>query len=273
MRTDPDDDLGSSSTAATDPSPSVCVRRRAFTESIEEDLPSNSSSSRHSLFKRVDRSDVAVKQLRIISQPKDNTDIKQYKTYTYDDEAAGKGITVYVIDTGANPKHNVSPFQHELYRVLKSQEFKTGGTIRWLYAGDNIAQGYLNEPGDYDEEHGHGPCITGVINSPTYGVSKNADLVIVKTAHDLVSDTTAAFTEVYNDIERLKADTTIGTVRPVINLSRSMVRVYKYSDSQKEELKRFHDAIEKVIKAGRIVVVSSGNEGGSTFTSRMYEIR
>jgi len=46
------------------------------------------------------------------------------------------------------------------------------GTIRWLYLPD--------EPQIQSDEIGHGTCVASKVASPTYGVAKSANIVVVK---------------------------------------------------------------------------------------------
>jgi len=47
------------------------------------------------------------------------------------------------------------------------------GSIHWLYLPD--------EPQIEGDEHGHGTCVTSKVTSPTFGVAKSANIVVVKT--------------------------------------------------------------------------------------------
>lgn len=73
----------------------------------------------------------------------------------------------------------------------------------WLYAGDPLtpSTGYSANPGDYDADD-QGTCVTGVVISPTYGVAKRANLVIVKTLIGYIDDASDAFVKIHNDILR-----------------------------------------------------------------------
>lgn len=75
------------------------------------------------------------------------------KSYHYH-KSAGEGVTVYVIDTGINTKH---------------EEF--GGRAKW---GTNMVDA-IN-----DDEGGHGTHVAGTIAGSTYGLAKKANLIAVK---------------------------------------------------------------------------------------------
>lgn len=131
--------------------------------------------------------------------------------------------------------------------------------MRWLPAGNPRAPGYDGSLGDYDVDNGHGSCITGLVSSPLYGVSKNANLVIVKTQEGAISDQVDAFIKIWNDIDTLESAGEI--VRPVINFSRGIEWKLFLTPAEKRELKRLYNAIEEVIKKGAVVVAASGNCG------------
>lgn len=73
--------------------------------------------------------------------------------YVYD-PSGGKGIDVYLFDSGVNPI---------------SSEF-----------GNRVSHGAdLTEEG-FEDENGHGTCVAGIVGSQTYGVAKNVNLISVK---------------------------------------------------------------------------------------------
>ncbi|KAJ3213767.1 hypothetical protein HK099_007192 [Clydaea vesicula] len=78
-------------------------------------------------------------------------------TYSYAPNA-GKGITVYVVDTGLDNTH---------------PEFE--GRARW---GGSFVNGV--ESSDVSDFHGHGTHCAGTIASKTYGIAKKAEIVSLK---------------------------------------------------------------------------------------------
>jgi cerevisin len=93
--------------------------------------------------------------------------------YAYDSRG-GRGITVYVIDTGINTYNEVRLAHYqESIRLTRFQEFRNmRGSLRWLYLpgkphirGDNI---------------GHGSCVASKVAGPTFGVAKSANIVMVR---------------------------------------------------------------------------------------------
>lgn len=87
-------------------------RRRHVTtyKGVGKDGFLNASLPDHQLEKRDDvtqnTKDVEAEWLASISQPRSNDKIDRVSTYVYD-SMAGLGSTVYVVDTGANPLHEV----------------------------------------------------------------------------------------------------------------------------------------------------------------------
>ena len=46
------------------------------------------------------------------------------------------------------------------------------GSIRWLYLPD--------QPQVQGDDHGHGTCVASKVASPTFGVAKSANIVVVR---------------------------------------------------------------------------------------------
>jgi len=84
--------------------------------------------------------------------------------YSYPDTADGRGVTVYVIDTGIYIGHN---------------EF--GGRAVW---GTNTIDSKTTDG------HGHGTHCAGTVGGTTYGMAKNVKLVAVKVLSDQGSGST-----------------------------------------------------------------------------------
>ena len=110
--------------------------------------------------------------LKVISQA-EGALLSELPGYAYDSRG-GRGITVYVIDTGINPNHPVSVPDYELPMWLTPfQEFRnTLGSIRWLFIS--------GEPQIRRDDHGHGTCVASKVASLSFGVAKSADIVVVK---------------------------------------------------------------------------------------------
>lgn len=99
--------------------------------------------------------------------------------------------------------------------------------------------------------------MTGLVSSPTYGTVKRAELVIVKTLQQKMSDQIDAFRKVQNDIISQRAAGAI--IRPVINYSRNI-----YPDVPgltDDDLRGLHRVIKDLIDEGAVIFCSSGNQG------------
>ncbi|CRG84196.1 Sexual differentiation process putative subtilase-type proteinase isp6 [Talaromyces islandicus] len=101
--------------------------------------------------------DDALASLRVVSQPHNVTIIDLTDNYKYN-SAGGSGITVYVIDSGANPQN--------------PEYISMPGSKRWLFPSGAAAT--------QTDELNHGSCVLSKVAGPRYGVAKNADVVIVK---------------------------------------------------------------------------------------------
>ncbi|MEU0554412.1 trypsin-like serine protease [Dactylosporangium sp. NPDC006015] len=86
----------------------------------------------------------------------DQRDLPLSRSYTYDDAAAGQGVTIYVVDTGIRFSH--SEFEG---RAKLGVDFVSPST----------------NGGDC---HGHGTHVSGIAAGKTYGVAKKANLVSVR---------------------------------------------------------------------------------------------
>lgn len=96
------------------------------------------------------------------------------KTYDYF-ESAGQEITVYNIDSGANPQN----------KYIKIR--------RWIY-GPSV----INQRSDYANGGGHGSCTSSLICG-SLGVAKKANIIVVKTAL-WISDWLDSWQKIINDI-------------------------------------------------------------------------
>ena len=145
-------------------------------------------------------------ELRVVSQgPKDDLNRMLYQ---YDDtpgSTSGTRVTVYMLDSGANPQN---------------PEFANmPGSKSWLFPG---FEGVVPIDSDQDDKWGHGACVLSKISGPTYGVAKNVDIVIVKLQaknkkgrYKLpASNLAKALIEVKHDIEKKNLQN-----RAVINMS------------------------------------------------------
>ena len=130
------------------------------------------------LIKRRDtlgKQESAPPELRFVSQPEgvdldlrgDDDDLggNMVPYYAYD-TVAGEGITLYVIDSGANP----------------SNPDYTGmlGKKRWLDIDEEYWKKDAVIPNTETDEQDHGSCVLSKAAGITYGVAKKVDVVIAK---------------------------------------------------------------------------------------------
>ena len=111
-------------------------------------------------------------ELKVISQSS-GTSLSELPGYAYD-ARGGRGVTVYVIDTGITPDHRVSVADHQQsIKLTRFQEFRNmPGRLRWLYLP--------GKPEVEGDDNGHGTCVASKVASPTFGVAKSANLVVVR---------------------------------------------------------------------------------------------
>ncbi len=128
------------------------------------------TTSKQRLKKRTTTSQPnAPADLRFISQPK-GAIIDDTEEYSYDD-SAGEGITVYVVDSGANP-------DNPDFDLME-------GEIEWLWPTEE-EWNLLTIPG-FDQPYksetdpsNHGSCVISKVAGYDWGVAKRANIVVVK---------------------------------------------------------------------------------------------
>ncbi|KXN67955.1 subtilisin-like protein [Conidiobolus coronatus NRRL 28638] len=141
--------------------------------------------------------------------------------YNYNENSAGKGETVYVIDTGINVEH---------------EEFE--GRAKW---GTVTPEGASQE-----DVHGHGTHCAGTIGGKTYGVAKDVNLIAVK---------------VFDDKTIGDDDTVIQGIQWASNDAKSKGIAATFSMSLGGDKSECVDlAIQKAHQDGMVVVVAAGNE-------------
>lgn len=112
-------------------------------------------------------------------------DTWQDDEYVYD-SVAGAGVTIYCLDSGANPGSPVGQYPSQTPNAYTNprQEFsKTRGSRRWIWVdsrGRRYGERPWNEIDKYGDTNGHGTGVISKMVSPTYGVAKAADLVVVR---------------------------------------------------------------------------------------------
>lgn len=217
----------------------------------------------HDFLKREDvdgKEESAPPELRFVSQPKGvNLDLRGdddlggvVPYYAYD-AAAGEDITVYVIDSGANPSNP------EYTDML--------GTKRWLDVDEEYWQEHAVIPSTETDEQNHGSCVLSKVAGKTYGVAKKANVVIAKvgvqqTDTALAGWYTYLLGKVREDIlrENLKG-------RAVVNLSGGLPL------TDPDVIGAMKTAVESLLKDDVVVVTTSGNDKVSRLLLPNFELR
>ncbi|KAK2016076.1 subtilisin-like protein [Colletotrichum eremochloae] len=167
---------------------------------------------------------------------------------------AGEGVTVYVLDTGANPHH--------------TEYINAKGTKRWLFA---------NEDKDEDDKGDHGSCLQSLVNGPNFGAAKAADIVIVKVGEDRdrsLENIIFGLVLIYQDVVKNKLQgkavvtMALGTKAfspgiPFLGIQPDFLL--------KDEAPAYKSALQFLIEEDVVVVAASGNGrqshlGGDTIT-------
>ncbi|KXS16145.1 subtilisin-like protein, partial [Gonapodya prolifera JEL478] len=124
--------------------------------------------------------------------------------------SAGKGVTVYVLDSGIN---------------VSLSEF--GGRAVW---GANVINNAT------DDDSGHGTFVAAIIAGSSYGVAKNASLVSVKCldkngegrTSTVIRALAFVFNQTYNNVTQMAAPNTVVTMSvggPTSSILNSVVNV------------------------------------------------
>jgi subtilisin family serine protease len=146
-------------------------------------------------------------------------------TYRYDD-SAGRGVNIYVIDTGVNSDH---------------QDF--GGRARQganFVSGESIADG-----------NGHGTHCSGTAAGRAYGVAKAANIVGVKVLGNNGSGSLAA---ILNGI-----DWAVNDARNTVGVSRAVISMSLGSPFSQTS----NNAVRNAVNAGVFVAVAAGNDNAN----------
>lgn len=140
----------------------------------------------------------AVEELRVISQPP-GAALNNLPAYGYAAEG-GKGVTIYVMDSGANTDN---PVRRDLLltAVLKDHTL-TRDEQEWYSMPGNSS--FIYTPGSRENEFdpmGHGSCVASKAAGPRYGTAKNANIVAVKLPTNLAySSILAGLIDISNDV-------------------------------------------------------------------------
>ncbi|KAL8882518.1 MAG: hypothetical protein Q9198_000498 [Flavoplaca austrocitrina] len=187
------------------------------------------------------RQKYAAEEMKFLSQPPELS-LPNFEHYVYE-ESAGRGVNVYISDTGAN---------------LANQELTDGsnvaGRVRWLFGQGG---GPINT--DQVDLHidGHGTCMLDKIGGYRYGVAKNVNPIVARAVHnhpdaflDTVRQIDADYEPIYNQDPR--------TARAIINMSWGFPadQLRGIKDAWVNELRTL---MQKLISMGATIVIPSGN--------------
>ncbi|KAH8734200.1 peptidase S8/S53 domain-containing protein [Ilyonectria robusta] len=172
----------------------------------------------------------AVDELKMVSQPRGEK-LSNLAGYGYASEG-GKGITIYIIDTGANAQH--------------SEWLGMSGNKRFMFP---ITAPVHSDPKD------HGSCIASKAAGPKYGAAKNANVVMIPLSEnrkvtDMVPALIKALTAVEEDVIKkgLKG-------KAVVNMSFEMSKwIY-----QMQIVQDYKKKVASLLKNDIVLVACSGN--------------
>lgn len=104
-----------------------------------------------------------------MSQPR-NPYVQNWNTQDFIyDTSAGRGITVYVIDSGMN-----------LGNADLSHSSNNAGGYRWLWPTKPFWKKWSARPQTEDDDGGHGSCVISKVSGFWFGVAKEVSIVSLK---------------------------------------------------------------------------------------------
>ncbi|KAL9035431.1 MAG: hypothetical protein Q9180_004866, partial [Flavoplaca navasiana] len=188
-------------------------------------------------------------QLKVVSQPTKDNKVSDLKNFAYREEA-GRGVTVYLFDEGANKVH--------------SEWTTQPGTKRWFFPGDPNDPRYTIDRTENDRARdSHGSCVYSMAVGPRFGIAKNSDVVILKHAafnsedpddedeEDTVESATLdGMAIILADVKELKLQN-----KTVVNLSFGVTNALEVASREK-----FHDLVKELLANDVVVATASGNE-------------
>ncbi|KAI9840478.1 MAG: hypothetical protein M1837_001584 [Sclerophora amabilis] len=198
--------------------------------------------------------DLTVKSGDLVKQIDATTDLKMISTPKYSfaenslnyvfREPGGRGITIYIQDTGADP--------------TSTEWINSPGLKRWIMSGDPFQEIYddrEDDPGD------HGDCVFARAVGAKYGVAKNANVVIVKCPAllDAPDKTTTTQSSLLGGLVDILNDVQFNHLqkRAVVNLS------YGFRPGsgriERQFVARYKEVLEGILEEDVVVVVAAGN--------------
>ncbi|KAJ5601348.1 hypothetical protein N7510_010882 [Penicillium lagena] len=178
--------------------------------------------------------------------------ISQRKEYTVDEMAtfsfmdfAGRGITVYVHDTGIDLEDP---------EFTEPIDFIARGTYRWVSPKASEITGLLGRQIPYvrDDRSGHGTCVASKIVGKHWGVAKAANLVVVPTIEPYRFEyILAGLQGIFDDIHKQRKK---GPFFPVVNFSYALPE-----ETTPAQIRLCRAFVKKLVEYNAVIVVSAGN--------------
>ncbi|KAL8884774.1 MAG: hypothetical protein Q9215_007251 [Flavoplaca cf. flavocitrina] len=204
--------------------------------------------------------------LKVVSQPSKEDEVSNLKNFAYR-EKAGRYVTVYVYDSGANKDHSVSvePLTTSEWCTNRHQEWTSQtGTKKGIFPGSRNDPRYTIDDSETDKtKDSHGSCVYSMAVGPRFGTAKNANVVIVKHAifnkknpndpdeEDTVESATLdGMASLLADVKDSKLQN-----KTVINFSFGLTSALEVASRDK-----VYDLIRELLANDVVVVTSSGND-------------
>ncbi len=194
--------------------------------------------------------------LRFVSQPRDQT-VEATSDYVYE-ESAGEGITIYVVDTGANS------FSLDIDEM--------SGEVEWLWPSEELwvsmtREGFDEDYKQHSDPGNHGCCVVTLAVGRSYGVANKANLVIAKVISGLARDVQAvmlttswmeAIATVIRDMENRAKEGKPISGKTVVNFSTGTIWD-STNEIGKLWIKRLNLAIARLLELDAVIVIAAGN--------------
>ncbi|KAL8909225.1 MAG: hypothetical protein Q9171_005143 [Xanthocarpia ochracea] len=199
----------------------------------------------------------APQQLKVISQPGKEVKVGDLRNFAYREEA-GRGVTVYIFDEGANKQH--------------SEWTGQPGAKKWIFPGNPNDPRYTIDTTETDKsETSHGSCVYSMAVGPRFGVAKNADVVIVK--HAIFNREDSDDSDEEDTVESATLDGMAMILADVKGSELKKKAVVNLSFGVSEDIEdasrdKIHDLIEELLANDVVVVTASGNERNSETGAR-----
>ena len=198
--------------------------------------------------------------LKFISRPRGLVGTNYHsQEYLYDD-SAGEGISIYVVDFGAN--------------ILHPEYTGMVGSIKWLWPGQDL-WGILPMTSFRDwypakaDPYNHGTCMMSKMAGPEYGVAKKANIVVVKLVYNgrerriMPASLMNAIALIKQDIEDKAEQGNSITGKVVVNFSIGL-KWDPNNEVERNWIEQLRQGISTLLQLDAVVVISSGNADVTT---------